>query len=223
MSWKKSCIALVLVLLLIPLMGATVSRGRRVPRPQIAPKVVDGNDPFKHETVLVEAFVVDADMSVLYDMGVDPLGRGSQGVCARHIQQYITREGPEAVIAAIRVAVRQGESAVVNESRRIPLLQEESNSERVRNSPRYAEIELEKTLDADVAIVSDQRVRLEYALSLNSSHLPKVTRNEPEGFRSWSWSGAASLTFDEPRIVASTQHGSQATFLLLVVHPGKNR
>jgi len=211
-------VVLLVVLLLIPLMGATVSRGRRGSRPS---QIVDSNDPFKHDTVLVEAFVVDADMSVLYEMGVDPLGRGSKAVSARHIQDYIAREGPEAVIAAIRVAVRQHETAVVSESRRIPLLQEESNTERQRNNPRYAEIHLKKTLDADVAIVSDRRVRLEYALSVNTSHLPRITQNEPQGFRDWSWSGSASMIFDEPRIVASTQHGAQASFLLLVVHPGK--
>jgi hypothetical protein len=31
------------------------------------------------------------------------------------------------------------------------------------------------------------------------------------------------MNFDEPQIAASTQHGSQATFLLLVVHPEKAR
>jgi hypothetical protein len=220
MNWKRSCVVLLLALLLILLMGATRSRSRAVQR---QPRVVDSNDPFIHDTVLVEAFVVDVDMLRLYEMGVDPLGQGPKAVCAQHIQDYVASEGPSAVIAATRVAVRQHDVASVGETRRIPVLQQDSNTEIEKKKPRYYSLDLKKTLEADVSIVSDRRVRLGYSFSLNTSpNIPKVTQNEPQGDRDWSWRGTVLMTFDEPRIAASTQHGSQATFLLLVVHPSRD-
>ncbi len=210
-----------MALLLIPLAGATRSRSSALRRPS---RIVDSNDPFKHNTVLVEAFVVDADMSVLYEMGVDPLGQGSKAVGARHIQDYIVREGPEAVIAATRVAVRQHDVASIRETRRVAVVQEGVNAESERKKANYFMVDLKKTFEADVSITSDRRVRLGYVLSLNTvPDTSKFVAHGPEGTRDWSWSGTVSLTFDEPRIVASTQHGSQATFLLLAVHPSRDR
>jgi hypothetical protein len=220
MNWKKLCWVLLMALLLIPLAGATRSRSSAARRPS---RIVDSNDPFMHDTVLVEAFVVDVDMSVLYEMGVDPLGQGSKAVCARHIQDYVAKEGPSAVIAATRVAVRQHDVATVGETRYIPVLQEDATTESEKKKTRYHHVKLEKTFEADVSIVSDRRVRLGYRFSLNASaDVPKIARNETPGNRDWSWRGAVSTNFDELQIAASTQHGSQATFLLLVVHPSRD-
>lgn len=221
MNWKRSCWVLLMALLLIPLAGATRSRSSVQRRPS---RIVDSNDPFMHDTVLVEAFVVDVDMPVLYKMGVDPLGHGPKAVCARHIQAYVAQEGASAVIAATRVAVRQHDVATVGETRQVPVLQEDTNTESAKKRPRYYHVKLQKTFEADVSIASDRRVRLGYRFSLNASaDVPKLAQSKTQGNRDWSWSGTVSINFDEPRIAASTQDGAQATFLLLVVHPNKDR
>ena len=71
-------------------------------------QIAKPEDPYKNARILLEAFVVQADMSRLYEMGVCPLSSESKGISIEHIATCL-KEGGAEIIAGAKLTLGQNE------------------------------------------------------------------------------------------------------------------
>ena len=71
-------------------------------------QVVKEEDPYKNVGIKIEAFVVQIDMTNLYEMGVCPLSSESKSTSAKHIITCL-KEGQAEIIAGAKLTLGQNE------------------------------------------------------------------------------------------------------------------
>ena len=98
---SKSILVLVVVTLCIMLLA-----GRSIgPTAEAQAKI---EDPYKDVCVLVEAFVVEVDLSSLYRQGVSPIGQKPDSVSVENILKCLDAKDIAQVTTGIKVAILSG-------------------------------------------------------------------------------------------------------------------
>jgi hypothetical protein len=177
-------------------------------------------DPFAGRTVLVEAFVVQMDVSLLEEMGVSPLGREPHFATAEGLLERL-QSGDASVLLAVR-------SAAVHEWAR-GQVRETETTYRPKTLPgrgpgpqgartSYASYDSGQTLSIEPVVLSESSVRLEYSFEHSGIRSPAAESEAPPETISWSWSSQVSLDAGKPRIVGGTQDEDAAIFLILTAH-----
>jgi hypothetical protein len=209
----RSVVLLVIAGTLVWLAGSGPAAPRNPGRPEAEP------DPFANRTVLVEAFVVQMDVSVLGEMGVSPLGREPDVVTAEGLLERL-QSGDASVLLAMRTAApHRTRRSSAGETKTIY----RPKSEDVRGGPPrqrgdYVSWRNEQTMDVEPTIVSGSALRLAYSFQYNGILDQEGLPDAPPTTVSWSWSSEASLDAGKPRIVGGTQDKETAIFLILTAH-----
>ncbi len=222
--------------LLCALAGAVVLIGgspavsqRQTRSPVVRPPVVrDRNseeqppDPYANVAVLVEAFVVQVDLSALYDMGVSPLGQQPHAVSVEDLLECL--KDPDKAIVLTGAKTMGSHRHLKGQTRQEettyrPRTKVINTSQGPRDTVEYRPYENGQSFQAEPMILSENAVHLRYGFSYSGLRGEQQANSEvPPNNVSWSWEGMVSVTAGEPAIVGASQDQNNAVFLILTAH-----
>ena len=146
---SKSILVLIAATLLIVLLVSHSAGPTVMAQPQQAPKA---EEPHQNTCVLVEAFVVEVDLSELYQQGVSPIGKKPNSVTVENILKCLDVSDVAQVTTGVKVAVPSGHhgEAKIRETIRIERQIPVPNGRNVPGPVRYTNYEIGKTFRATV-------------------------------------------------------------------------
>ncbi len=191
-----------------------------------AQQVKQVGGPLTNSTVLVEAFVVDVDLSMLYAMDVSPISEGPNSVTVEKILEYMHNRDKASVIAGAKVAVQNEFHSSTEDSQIIyleaPLAGDLTDSEQTsassveQKSESFAKYKIGKKFEAWAGVVSDDQVSVKYNYEQTLIKPGMSKKDMPTDTIHWSWSGVVCLKTKRPSIVGAVQNEKKAAFLIIV-------
>ena len=164
--------------------------------------------------VLVEAFVVEAQLPALAELGVSPIGQEPNAVSVADILRCLDSGGAK-VIGGVKAASRPEQNAEVRATG-TTYIGRGVGSPRVNYQAYESGTEFAVSAQPISHIVP--AVCVQYGL-IQSVFVEKGRASDaPPDLATWDWSGSMVLTPGVPQIAAATQDGETAVFLLLTAH-----
>jgi hypothetical protein len=167
--------------------------------------------------VLVEAFVVEVNLSQLYEQGVSPIGQKPNSVSVENILKCLNVKDIAQVTTGLKVAVNSGQhgEAKVKQTIRI---ERQLNVPSTRNVPpnvRYANYDAGKTLRATAIVRPGGEILVSF--DFNESTYRNITNASelPPNSVSREWAGVTRLVAGRPAIAGAAQDEETAVFLIL--------
>lgn len=167
--------------------------------------------------VLVEAFVVEVNLSHLYEQGVSPIGQKPNSVSVEDILKCLKGKDIAQVTTGLKVAVNSGQhgEAKVKQTIRI---ERQLNVPNVRNVPpnvRYANYDTGKTLEATASVQPGGEIYVGFDFNESTYRNIATASESPPNSVSREWAGAIRLVAGRPAIAGATQDEENAVFLIL--------
>jgi hypothetical protein len=207
---SKSILVLVVVTLCIVLPA-----GRSIgPTAEAQAKI---EDPYRDVCVLVEAFVVEADLSSLYKQGVSPLGQKPDSVSVENILKCLDARDIAQVTTGIKVAIPSGHhgDAKITETIYVERQVAVPSGRKVSGAARYANYDIGKTFSATVSVRSSGEILASFDFSESTYRNIISTDETPPKTVRREWSGTVNLYAGRPAIAGATQNEETAVFLIL--------
>jgi hypothetical protein len=208
---KGIVIAACVLLCTLSLMGG---RSNVPPRPRASV-----GQPFGSAVgaVLVEAFVVDVNLPALAKLEVSPIGQEPHAVSVADILKCLDT-GQARVIGGGKAA-SQPDARTTTQATRTTYIKCEKGTP---PEASYTPYQLGRRFSVGVSPASDTAVSVQFSYTHTRVTQNVQTTNVPPDTESWEWSSAAVLELGKPQIVAASQDGEEAVFLLLTAHiPGE--
>ena len=198
--------------------GAGTARPGRPGRPG-AP--AEPTSPYADTTVLVEAFVVEVNLSELYEMDVSPLGQEPHRASVENILTCLQKPDAASVLLGAK-AVGIHETGK-NQTRQTETVYRTRTSAigtpgGPQRSVAYTAYEYGQTLAITPEIRSDRVVALGYDFDYSGVRMDKQDTDRPPDSVSWSWNGSVSLQFGQPTIAGAMQDEEDAIVFILTAH-----
>jgi hypothetical protein len=167
--------------------------------------------------VLVEAFVVEVNLSQLYEQGVSPIGQKPNSVSVENILKCLKTKDIGQVTTGVKVTVNSGQhgEATINETIH---RERQLNIPSVRNVPpnvRYASYDTGKTLGVTASIRPGGEIFVSFGFKESTYRNIAAADELPPNTISREWSGAIRLHAGQPAIAGATQNEETAVFLIL--------
>ena len=164
--------------------------------------------------VLVEAFVVEVELSELYKQGVSPIGQKPDSVSVENILKCLDAKDTAQVTTGVKVAVpsgHHGNTKISETIRTIPV----PNGRKVPGPVRYRNYEIGKTFRATASVRPDGKILMSFDFSESTyRNIPSADETPPNTI-SREWSGTVNLYSGRPAIAGATQNEETAVFLVL--------
>ncbi|MBM4102544.1 MAG: hypothetical protein FJ263_00635 [Planctomycetes bacterium] len=182
-------------------------------------------DPYANVQILVEAFVVEVPTSAMAEIGISPIGQGSDGITVAKLGACLVSDEGAQVISGMKVAVRQRSGATAKEQKtsyykHIKKIVAMSNNVPVTStSIQHSAYDFGKSLRALTSFQPDCSIRVEYEYN-ESGVTPDVEHYDPNDETppsryGYNWEGVLSLASGEPTIAGATQNKDSVIFLIL--------
>jgi hypothetical protein len=211
---SKSILVLFAVMLCIVLLAGRPAE----PTAEAQAKQVENTDEQQQNVcVLVEAFVVEVDLSELYKQGVSPIGQKPDSVSVENILKCLNTKEIAQVTTGVKVAVHSGQhgEAKIKETIYIERQISEPIGRKVPSNIRYASYDIGKTLGAMASIRPSGEILVSFDFRENTYRNITSTDETPPNTVSREWSGAINLHAGRPAIAGATQNKETAVFLIL--------
>ena len=207
---SKSILVLVVVTLCIMLLA-----GRSIgPTAEAQAKI---EDPYKDVCVLVEAFVVEVDLSSLYRQGVSPIGQKPDSVSVENILKCLDAKDIAQVTTGIKVAILSGGrgEAKITETIYVERQVAVPSGRKVSGAARYANYDIGKTFRATASVRSSGEILASFDFIESTYRNITSTDESPPNTVSREWSGTVNLHAGRAAIAGATQNEETAVFLIL--------
>ena len=208
---SKSILVLIAATLFIVLSAGHSTGPAVIAQAQQAPKA---QEQHQNICVLVEAFVVEVDLSELYEQGVSPIGQKPNAVSIENILKCLDASDIAQVTTGIKVAVpsgHRGEAKIRETIQQIPV----PNSRKTPGPVRYLKYEIGKTFRATASVQSNSEIVMSFDFSESTYRNIPSTDETPPNAISREWSGTVNLYAGQPAIAGATQNEETAVFLIL--------
>ena len=177
-------------------------------------------ETLQEKCILVEAFVVEAKVTSLYQLGVSPLGQKPNSVSVDNLLNCLGGKNIAQVTTGVKVALVPKEDGKANITETIYLERQASVPVSRRTdvpvvSKSYQSYDIGNKFDATAFIGADGGILVDFQFSQSTY------RNVPPGDEAHAntvnrqWSGTAYLKAGEPAIVGAAQNEETAVFLVL--------
>ncbi len=186
------------------------SAGKAAPAP--VKRLEQAKDPHKDSVILVEAFMVQVQLSELYDLGAPAISEGSKSVSVDHILKCLKERDAGAVTAGAKVAVGQGDRAktdsIVRQGFYVGPLKQR----------KLEYMDLGTSLMAVAEIQREGRIFLE--LDFKHSGLEESHADDDIGptVVERTWSSRLFLDPGDPTLVGATQGQETVVFLIVTAN-----
>ena len=210
---SKSILVLIALTLFIVLLVSHSAGPTVIAQPQQAPKA---EEQHQNICVLVEAFVIDVELSELYQQGVSPIGKKPNSVTVENILKCLDASDVALVTTGVKVAVPSGHrgEAKIRETIRIEQQIPVPNGRKVP-AVRYTNYELGKTLRATASVRPSGEILISFDFSESTYRNIPSTDDTPPNTINREWSGTVNLYAGRPAIAGATQNGETAVFLII--------
>jgi len=174
-------------------------------------------DPHQDVCVLVEAFVVEVDLSSLYKQGISPIGQKPDSVSVENILKCLSTKDIAQVTTGVKVAICSGQrgDAKITETiyveRKIPV----PSGRKVSGAVRYVNYDIGKTFRATASVRPSGEILVSFDFSESTYRNIASTDETPLNTASREWSGTVNLHAGRPAIAGATQNEETAVFLIL--------
>jgi len=167
--------------------------------------------------VLVEAFVVEVDLSSLYKQGVSPIGQKPDSVSVENILKCLDAKEIAQVTTGVKVAVHSGQhgEAKIKETIYIERQTPVPSSRKIPGNVHYANYDIGKTLGAMASVRPSGEILVSFDFNESTYRNITSTDETPPNSVSREWSGAINLIAGRPAIAGATQNEETAVFLIL--------
>ena len=211
---SKSILVLAAVMLCVVLLAGPSIGPIAEAQPKQSVKV---EHPYQDVCVLIEAFVVEVNLSQLYEQGVSPIGRKPDSVSVENILKCLDTKNIAQVTTGVKFAVQSGQrgEARITESIRVERQLNIPNGRKVPpNVRRYANYDIGETLEATASVRSRGEIFVSFDFSQNTYRDISSAEEMPPNVNR-RWSGAINLQAGRPAIAGGTQNEDTAVFLIL--------
>ena len=208
---SKSILVLIAATLFIVLSAGHSTGPAVIAQAQQAPKA---QEQHQNISVLVEAFVVEVDLSELYEQGVSPIGQKPNAVSIENILKCLDASDIAQVTTGIKVAVpsgHRGEAKIRETIQQIPI----PNSRKAPGPVRYLKYEISKTFGATASVHSSGEILISFDFNESTFQNIPSTEDTPPNTINREWSGTVNLFAGQPVIAGATQNEDTATFLII--------
>ncbi len=207
---SKSILVLVVVTLCIVLLA-----GRSIgPTAEAQAKI---EDPYQDVCVLVEAFVVEVDLSSLYKQGVSPIGQKPDSVSVENILKCLDARDIAQVTTGIKVAILSGQRGEAKITETIYVEQQVAvpSGRKVSGAARFANYDIGKTFRATASVRPSGEILVSFDFSESTYRNLISTDETPPNTVNREWSGTVNLHAGWPVIAGATQNEETSVFLIL--------
>jgi len=181
------------------------------------PKV---EDPHKNVCVLVEAFVVEVDLSSLYKQGVSPIGQKPNSVSVENILKCLEAKDIAQVTTGVKVAIHSGQhgeakiTETIYKKRQVAV----PSNRKVSGAVHYTNYDIGKTFSAIASFLPGEEILVSFDFSESTYRNITSSDETPPNTISREWSGAINLQAGRPAIAGATQNEDTAVFLIICVN-----
>ena len=164
--------------------------------------------------VLVEAFVVEVNISQLYEQGVSPIGQKPNSVSVDNILNCLKTKDLAQVTTGVKVTVNSGQhgEAKINETTHI---QRQLSGRNIPPNVRYASFDTGKTLVVKSSVQPGGEIYVSFSFKESTYRNIAAADELPLNTISREWSGAVRLCAGRPAIAGATQNEETAIFLII--------
>jgi hypothetical protein len=174
-------------------------------------------DPHQDTCVLVEAFVVEVNLSKLYKQGVSPIGQKPDSVSVENILKCLEAGNIAQVTTGVKVAVLTGQrgEAKITETIYVERQVAVPSGMKVPGAVHYTNYDIGKTFKATASVRPNGEILVSFDFNESTFRNINSTDEKPPDTVSREWSGAVNLHAGRPAIAGSTQNEETAVFLVL--------
>ena len=167
--------------------------------------------------VLVEAFVVEVDLSELYKQGVSPIGQKPDSVSVENILKCLDAKDIAQVTTGVKLAVQSGQrgEAKITETIYVERQVTVPSGMKVPGNLRYVNYDIGKTFSAMASVRPSGEILVSFDFIESTYRNITSTDETPPNTVSREWSGAVNLHAGRPAIAGATQNEETAVFLVL--------
>jgi hypothetical protein len=208
---SKSILVLIAATLFIVLPAGHSAGPTVIAQAQQTPKA---EEPHQNTCVLIEAFVVEVDLSELYEQGVSPIGQKPNSVSVKNILKCLDASDVAQVTTGVKVAVpsgHHGEAKIKETIQQIPV----PNSRKVPGPVRYLKYEIGKTFGATASVRPSGEILISFDFNESTYRNISSTDDTPPNAINREWSGTVNLYAGQPAIAGATQNEETAVFLII--------
>ena len=174
-------------------------------------------EPYQDVCVLVEAFVVEVDLSELYKQGVSPIGQKPDSVSVENILKCLDAKDIAKVTTGVKVAIQSGQrgetkiTETIYVERQAPV----PSGKNVSVPVPYTNYDIGKTFRATASVCPSGDILVSF--NFDESTYLNITSTDatPPTTVNKEWSGAVNLHAGRPAIAGATQNEETAVFLIL--------
>jgi len=177
-------------------------------------------DPHKNVCVLVEAFVVEVDLSSLYKQGVSPIGQKPNSVSVENILKCLEAKDIAQVTTGVKVAIHSGQhgeakiTETIYKKRQVAV----PSNRKVSGAVHYTNYDIGKTFSAIASFLPGEEILVSFDFSESTYRNITSSDETPPNTISREWSGAINLQAGRPAIAGATQNEDTAVFLIICVN-----
>jgi len=174
-------------------------------------------DPHQDVCVLVEAFVVEVDLSELYKQGVSPIGEKPDSVSVENILKCLRARDIGQVTTGVKVAIHSNQhgEAKITETIYVKRQVAIPSGRRVPENVRYTNYDLGKTFGVIAYVRPGGEIFVNFEFIESTYRNITSTDETPPNTISREWSGSVNLHAGRPAIAGATQDEKSAAFLIL--------
>jgi hypothetical protein len=164
--------------------------------------------------VLVEAFVVEVNLSQLYEQGVSPIGQKPNSVSVENILKCLNTKDIAQVTTGVKVTVNSGQhgEAKINET---TYIERQLSGRNIPPNVRYASLDTGKTLGATASVSPSGEIYVSFSFKESTCRNSAAAEELPPNTISREWSGAVRLYAGRPAIAGAAQNEETAVFLII--------
>ncbi len=186
------------------------SAGKAAPAP--VKRLEQAKDPHKESVILVEAFMVQVQLSELYDLGAPAISEGSTSVSVDHILKCLKERNAGAVTAGAKVAVGQGDRANTDSIVRQGFYVGPSKQRKLEY------VDLGTSLMAVAEIQREGRIFVELDFKHSGLEEGHADDDMAPTVVERNWSSRLFLDPGKPTLVGATQSQEIAAFLIVTAN-----
>jgi hypothetical protein len=167
--------------------------------------------------VLVQAFVVEVNLSQLYDQGVSPIGQTPNSISVENILKCLKTKDIGQVTTGVKVAVNSGQhgEAKIKETIQFKRQLNVPNRGNIPPNVSYSSYNIGKMLAATVLVRPSGEIFVTFEFNQSTYRNIDGANELLPGTISREWSGAIELRPGRPAIAAATQNEETGVFLIL--------
>ena len=176
-------------------------------------------NPYQNVCVLVDAFVVEVDLSELYKQGVSPIGQKPDSVSVENILKCLDTKDIAQVTTGVKVAIQSGQSGeakiteTIYKKRQVAVPGGRKVSGPVPVS--YRNYDIGKTFNTIASVHPSGEIFVSFDFVESTFRNITSTDETPPNTINREWSGKVNLQAGRPAIAGAMQNEDTAVFLIL--------